>query len=86
MLGGVGGDRELPCLPHLTPNTDKSLVPAGPGQEGRTKAGQRLPFQQLRPLHLGEQPVEKTGRKEKQKAGVGCWVGFLSKRGWLVVS
>lgn len=52
---------------HPTPNTDKSLVPAGPGQEGRTKAGQHLQFQQLRALHLGEQPVVNTGRKEKHR-------------------
>lgn len=73
---GVGEDREFPCLPHPTPNTDKSLVPVGPGQEGRTNAGQRLQFQQLRPLHLGEQPVVKTGRKEKhRKLGwAGGWV------------
>lgn len=57
----------VPCLPHPTPNTDKSLVPAGPGQEGRTKAGHRLQFQQLRALHLGEQPVVKMGRKEKHR-------------------
>lgn len=67
MWGRVGGDREFPCLPHPTPNTDKSLVPAGPGQEGRTKAGQHLQFQQLRALHLGEQPVVNTGRKQKHR-------------------
>lgn len=52
MWGRVGGDREFPCLPHPTPNTDKSLVPAGPGQEGRTKAGQRLHSSSYDPFTL----------------------------------
>lgn len=75
-IGGIGV-----CLPP-TPNTDQSLVLAEPGQEGRTRPGQRLQSQQLRTLHLDEQPVVEMGRKEKhRKAGVGWQAGILSKRG-----
>lgn len=64
-VGVVGMGHQ--CLPPATPNTDQSLVLAGPGQEGRMRPGQRLQSQQLRTLHLGEQPVVDMGKREKHR-------------------
>lgn len=73
MWGRVGGDREFPCLPHPTPNTDKSLVPAGPGQEGRTKAGQRLHSSSYDPFTL----VSNLWWKREGKRNTESWGGLV---------
>lgn len=82
-LVGTGSSHVYLTLPLIL---IKSLVPAGPGQEGRTKAGQRLQFQQLGTLHLGEQPVVKWEGKRNTESWGGLARGLPEQARAVVVS